>query len=131
MFGVLKGTFYYTKDYQHAKNEVFYVFGSGESVLDKVMHGMAHEGLKKIFNLPQISTYFERGNPCLNMKGMLQFLQMKYYPQKHWCDNIGWSIVITKSIKTTYYILIFCDEIKSVDNKSSIPCMSLRIGLKC
>ncbi len=27
MFGVCKGTFYYTKDCQHAKNEVFYVFG--------------------------------------------------------------------------------------------------------
>ncbi len=68
MFGVPKGTFYYTKNCQHAKNELFYVFGSGENVLDKVMHGMAHEGLKKIFNLPQISTYFERENPCLNMK---------------------------------------------------------------
>ncbi len=68
MFGVPKGTFYYTKDYQHAKNEVFYVFGGGESVLEKVMHGMAHKGLKKIFNLPQIYTYSERENPCLNKK---------------------------------------------------------------
>jgi hypothetical protein len=24
-----------------------------------------------------------------SMKGVLQFLQVKYYPQKHWCDNIG------------------------------------------
>lgn len=30
MFGVPKGTFYYTKDYQHDKNEVFYVFGGGK-----------------------------------------------------------------------------------------------------
>jgi hypothetical protein len=37
MFGVPKGTFYYAKDCQHAKNEVFYVSNSGESVLDKVM----------------------------------------------------------------------------------------------
>jgi hypothetical protein len=39
MFGVPKGTFYHTKDCQCAKNEVFYVFGGGESVLEKVMHG--------------------------------------------------------------------------------------------
>jgi hypothetical protein len=41
MFGVPKGTFYHTKDCQHVKNEVFYVFVGGESVLEKVMHGMA------------------------------------------------------------------------------------------
>jgi hypothetical protein len=48
---------------------------------------------------------------------------VKYYPQKHWCDNIGWSIVkatITKGIKTTNYILVSCDEVKGVDNQSKI-----------
>jgi hypothetical protein len=54
-----------------------------------------------------------------SMKGMLQFLQVKYYPQKHWCDNIGCSIVkatTTEGIKTTNYILISCEKVKSVDN---------------
>jgi hypothetical protein len=37
MFGVPKGTFYYAKDCQHAKNEMFYVSKSGENVLDRVM----------------------------------------------------------------------------------------------
>jgi hypothetical protein len=55
------------------------------------------------------------------MTGMLQFLQVNYYPQKHRCDNIGWSIVkatTTKGIKTTNYILISCDEVKTIDNQS-------------
>lgn len=58
-----------------------------------------------------------------SMKGVLQFLQVKYYPQKHWCDNIGQSIVkatIIENIKTTNYILISCDDIKNVDNESQI-----------
>jgi hypothetical protein len=36
MLGVPKGTFYYVQDCQHVKNEVFYVFTSGENVLDRV-----------------------------------------------------------------------------------------------
>jgi len=46
----------------------FYVFRSGENVLDNVMQGVAHEGLKTFFILPQFSTHFERESPCLNMK---------------------------------------------------------------
>jgi len=26
-----------------------------------------------------------------NMKGLLQFIQMRNYPHKHSCDNISWS----------------------------------------
>ncbi len=48
MPGVPKGTFYYAKDCQHAKTELLYVSRSRESVLDRVMQGMAHEGLKKV-----------------------------------------------------------------------------------
>jgi hypothetical protein len=48
MSDVLKGIFYYAKDSQHVKNEVLYVSKSGESVFDKVLQGVAHEGLKKI-----------------------------------------------------------------------------------
>lgn len=58
-----------------------------------------------------------------SMKVMLQFLQVKYYPQKHWCDSIGWSIVkatIPEGIKTTNYILISCNEVKGVHNQSKI-----------
>jgi hypothetical protein len=51
---VLKGTFYYDKDCQHAKNEVSYVSKNGESVLDKVMQGVAHEGLKKVIQVVTI-----------------------------------------------------------------------------
>ncbi len=42
-------TFYYAKDCQHANNELLYFSKSGESsVLDMLMQGMGHEGLKKI-----------------------------------------------------------------------------------
>ncbi len=34
------------EDCQHVKNEMFYVSRSGENVLDNVMQGVAHEGLK-------------------------------------------------------------------------------------
>jgi hypothetical protein len=37
MLNATKGTFYYAKDCQHAKNELFYVYGHGESALDRVM----------------------------------------------------------------------------------------------
>jgi hypothetical protein len=47
MSNVPKGIFYYAKDCQHVKNEVFYVSKSGESVFDRVLQGVAHEGLKK------------------------------------------------------------------------------------
>ncbi len=39
---------------------MFYVSRSGENVLDNVMQGVAHEGLKTFFILPQFSTHFER-----------------------------------------------------------------------
>jgi hypothetical protein len=52
---VLKGTFYYGKDCKHAKNEVSYVSKNGESVLDKVMQGVAHEGLKRVIQVVTIS----------------------------------------------------------------------------
>jgi hypothetical protein len=45
---VPKSTLYYVKDCQNAKKKVFYVSKSGENVLDKVMQGMTHEGLKKV-----------------------------------------------------------------------------------
>jgi hypothetical protein len=51
---VLKGTFYYGKDCQHAKNEMPYISKNGESVLDKVMQGVAHEGLKKVIQVVTI-----------------------------------------------------------------------------
>ncbi len=54
MLGVPKGTFYYAKDCQHAKNEVFYVSKSGESVLDRVMQGMAHEDFNNIIQFAKI-----------------------------------------------------------------------------
>ncbi len=40
----LKGTFYYAKDYQHVKNEVFYVSKSVKKNLNRVMQGVTHEG---------------------------------------------------------------------------------------
>jgi len=48
MPSVPKNTLYYVKDCQHVKNEVFYVSKNGENVLDMVMQGMTHEGLKKV-----------------------------------------------------------------------------------
>jgi hypothetical protein len=51
MLNATKGTFYYAKDCQHVKNELFYVYGHGESALDRVMKGVAHEGLKKVIQL--------------------------------------------------------------------------------
>jgi hypothetical protein len=42
----------------------FMFSGVGKVCWEKVMHGMAHEGLKKIFNLPQVYTYLEKENPC-------------------------------------------------------------------
>jgi hypothetical protein len=48
---VLKGMFYYAKDCQHVKNEVFYVSKIGQSVFDRVLQGVAHEGLKKIIQI--------------------------------------------------------------------------------
>jgi len=63
MPNVLKGTLYYVK------NEVLCISRNGESVLDRVMQGVAHEGLKKIIiDLSQFFTYFEKESPCLNMK---------------------------------------------------------------
>jgi hypothetical protein len=46
MLNVPKGRFSYAKDCQHAKNKMFYVSKNEESVLDKVMQGVAHEGMK-------------------------------------------------------------------------------------
>jgi hypothetical protein len=66
MSNVPKGIFYYVKDCPHVKNEVFYVSKSGESVFDRVLQGVAHEGLKKII---QFALYlFQIENPCLDMK---------------------------------------------------------------
>lgn len=48
MPSVPKSTFYYVKDCQHAKNEVFYVSKNGENVLDRVMQGTTYGGLKKV-----------------------------------------------------------------------------------
>jgi hypothetical protein len=63
MPNVFRGTLYYVK------NEVLYISRNGESVLDRVMQGVEHEGLKKIIiDLSQFSTYFEKESPCLNMK---------------------------------------------------------------
>jgi hypothetical protein len=58
MFNVPKCRFSYAKDCQHVKNKVFYVSKNEESVLDKVMQGMAHEGLKEVLQFPQFSMYF-------------------------------------------------------------------------
>jgi hypothetical protein len=77
MPGVPKGTFYYAKDSQHAKNELLYVSRSGESVLDRVMQGMAHEGLKKVIQFATVFYLLQEGKPMLeyeSMKGFLQFL---------------------------------------------------------
>jgi hypothetical protein len=41
---------------------VFYVFTSGENVLDRVKWHM--KAWRKSFNLSQFSTYFEKENPC-------------------------------------------------------------------
>jgi hypothetical protein len=66
MSDVPKGIFYYAKDCQHVKNEVFYVSKSGESVFDRVLQGVAHEGLKKVI---QFALYLFQGeNSCLDMK---------------------------------------------------------------
>ncbi len=67
MLNATKATFYYAKDGQHVKNEMFYVYGHAESALDRVMQGVAHEGLKKVIRFA-IIFYFERENSCLNMK---------------------------------------------------------------
>ncbi len=77
MPGVPKGTFYYAKDCQHAKNELLYVSRSGESVLDRVMQGMAHEGLKKVIQFATVFYLLQEGKLMLeyeSMKGFLQFL---------------------------------------------------------
>jgi hypothetical protein len=62
-------------------------------VLDKVMQGVAHEGLKKI--ILAIFHLLWKGKPMLeyeNMKGLLQVIQMRNYPHKHSWDNISWSM---------------------------------------
>jgi hypothetical protein len=68
MFGVPKGTFYYTKDCQHVKNEVFYVFRGGESVLGE---GYAWYGTWRLEKNIQFATslyLLGKGEPMLNMK---------------------------------------------------------------
>jgi hypothetical protein len=117
MPSVPKSTFYYVKDCQHAKNEVFYVSKSGENVLDRVMQGMTHESLKKVIQFALFSTYSKKGKPMFayeSMKGLLHFLQVKKFLQKHWCDNVGWSmaeimhdivkVITTKVMEITNYI---------------------------
>jgi hypothetical protein len=52
MLSVLKGLFYYVKDYQHTTNESLYISKSRENAFNNVMQGVAHEGLKKLFSLP-------------------------------------------------------------------------------
>jgi hypothetical protein len=131
MPGVPKGTFYYAKDCQHAKNELLYVSRSGESVLDRVMQGMVHEGLKKVIQFVTVFYLLQEGKPMLeyeSMKGFLQFLQVKNCPQKHWCDNTGWSMAeivhnvvkaaTADAVKAANFISISCDEVTSVDNQS-------------
>ncbi len=49
-----------------------------------------------------------------NMKGLLQFIQMRNYPHKHSCDNINWSTTeithdivnatIAKVVKGTFIV---------------------------
>jgi hypothetical protein len=58
MFSVPKGRFSYVKDCQHVKNKVFYISKNEENVLDKVMQGVAHEGLKEVLQFSQFSMYF-------------------------------------------------------------------------
>jgi hypothetical protein len=57
-----------------------------------------------------------------NMKGLMQFLQMRNYPHKHLCDNMGWSMAeimhdIVKAstidaMNALNYIIISCDELQ-------------------
>jgi hypothetical protein len=95
--------------------------------------------LKKIFNLPQIYTYSERENPCLNMKAW-----------KACCNSFKWS-TIHKSIGVTILVgplsshplhkvskqqIIFLSLVtksKMLIIRARFPCMwmSLRIGPKC
>jgi hypothetical protein len=131
MPGVPKGIFYYAKDCQHAKNELLYVSRSGESVLDRVMQGMAHEGLKKVIQFVTVFYLVREGKPMLeyeSTRGFLQFLQVKNCLQKHWCDNTGWSMAETMhnivktatadAVKAANFISISCNEVTSVDNQS-------------
>lgn len=49
-----------------------------------------------------------------SMKGLLHFLQMNFFLQKYWCDNVGQSmveimhdivkVITTKAMKITNYI---------------------------
>jgi hypothetical protein len=83
------------------------------------------------FNLPQFSTSFERQNPCLNMKAwkaccssFSEELFTKTLVWQYWLvhvSNNAWHLLrkpLQKlwTLKITNYILIFCDEVTSVDN---------------
>jgi hypothetical protein len=67
MFSVPKRKFSYAKDCQHVKNKVFYVSKNDESALDKVMQGVAHEGLKEVL---QFLYVFLKGKPMHEYKSM-------------------------------------------------------------
>jgi hypothetical protein len=68
MPNVLKGSFYYVKDYQHTNKELLYISKSGKNALDNIMQGLAHEGLKTFIYFAIVFTYSKRESPCLNMK---------------------------------------------------------------
>jgi hypothetical protein len=51
MFNVTEGTSYYAKDCQHVINELFYVYGHGESALDRLCKVWHMRVWRKSFNL--------------------------------------------------------------------------------
>jgi hypothetical protein len=128
---IVVGELYICPTNVHVPNKKLYAFKGRDNVVVQVANGDMVERKNKYLQFVSIFHLLQQGKPMTNFeacKYLFQFLKVENCPRKHWSDTTGWTMVeamhgiVLRAIKvfvqTTYFILVSCDEVMTLDNQS-------------
>ncbi len=106
-------TFYFNKDFVHAKNEHCYTIANHYSILDHLQANVPYERKQIYIQFVIVYHLFAHKCPMIDyesLKDLFQLLKVKSVFKKHWIDSSGWGMVevmceiLLEIIKATFAV---------------------------
>jgi hypothetical protein len=126
---VRHGEQYYLGSNQYVKNERIYFAKDGQTIVQRVMHGVTKERKRKVLQIKSFFHVMSLGWPMVDftaMQVLLLQVDVADIPKKHWGESSRWDFAqamakvcsdrLKASIAKSTFISMNVDEVTTLDN---------------